>query len=168
MAQAARLCIIIYTNYRYIKYTTLGYLHSMLESKVKYKHSIWPLKPNSIHIYNFEFIAGALKQSCNNCINLIMQAAKLYVIIYTNNRYIDYIRLGYLHLLLKSKVNCKHYTWPPKPVSICIYNFEFVTRATKQSCTNYIDLMIASKIKYRYCTWPIELKKSQLHRHNVR
>lgn len=43
-------------------YTRLNYLHFILESKVKYKHSIWLLGPNNIYICNFKFIVGAINK----------------------------------------------------------------------------------------------------------
>lgn len=67
IVQVARLFISIYTNNKYINYIRLSYLHLILESKVKYKHSTRFLKSGSIYMYNFKSVAGIIKQIYNNC-----------------------------------------------------------------------------------------------------
>lgn len=62
-----------------------------------------------------------------------MQTAKLYIILYINNRYIDYSSLSYLDLILKSKIKCKYGTLPLRLSNIYKYNFESIVRVTKLS-----------------------------------
>lgn len=59
------------------------------------------------------------------------QAASLYIIIYTNNKYMDDIRLSYLYLTLKNKINYKYSTGFLRLGNIYTYNFESITRVTK-------------------------------------
>lgn len=63
---------------------------------------------DSIYMYNLKFIKKAIKKHCSHYINLIILSAKLYIIIYINNRYIDQIKLCYLHFKLENKVKYKY------------------------------------------------------------
>lgn len=92
-------------------HTRLGYFHLALESKVKYRYNTWFPELDSNYTYNFESIAGDTKHSCNNYINLMVQATRLYVIIYINNGYINLTKLDYLHPTLGKKDNCIHITY---------------------------------------------------------
>lgn len=62
-----------------------------------------------------------------------MQTAKLYIILYINNRYIDYPSLNYLDLALKSKIKCKYSTLLLRLSNIYKYNFESIVGVIKLS-----------------------------------
>lgn len=68
-----------------MNYIMLGYLYFILENKVKCRYNIQLLTLGNIGIYNLKFVVKATKQSYINYINLIIQAARLYVNIYIND-----------------------------------------------------------------------------------
>lgn len=80
----------------------------MLIKKIKYRYNIRHLRLNSFYIYNFKFVIRVIRQKCINYLDFIAQSAKLYLKIYTNNKYINHTKLIYLHYILKSKVKCKY------------------------------------------------------------
>lgn len=80
----------------------------------------------------------------------------------------DYTRLGYLYFARGNKVNYKHSIYLLRLSSLCIYIFESLAKAIKQSYTNYINFIIEKKLKYRNCTKLLRLKKSQLYSQIVR